>query len=81
MTGDLGRADEIAEQHRQMTALAAYRIVWFSDRANRRGVEERLCALRAKPGCGGILKAALLTSILERRRTLDAEFRALQVFR
>ena len=81
MAGDLGRADEIAEKHRQMTALAAYRIVWFSDRTNRRGVEERLCALRAEPGFGGILKSALLTSILERRRTLNAEFRALQVFR
>ena len=78
---ELGRAYEIAEKHRQMTALAAYRIVWFSDRANRRGVEERLRALRAEPGSGGILKSALLTSILERRRTLNAEFRALQVFR
>src|SRR5260370_29493009 len=59
-----------------MAPVAGYGVVWFSDRANRRGCVEWRCALRAKSGLGSVFGSALGAPLAERRRTLVAKPRA-----
>jgi len=82
LSGDLSRANQVAEEHRQMAPLACgTALAWFSLRTNRRGTVERRRALRAEFGFGWVLETALLTSALKRRRALDAELRTRWILR
>jgi hypothetical protein len=77
-----GGANQIAEQHRQMAPLARRAaLAWFSFRVNRRGSIEWCGALCAEPGFGGVRGTALRASALKRRCALNAELRALGIFR
>ena len=80
MAGDLGRADQIAKQHCQMPSLPSLGLC-LKDRANRRGGIEWRCALRAEPGLGWALETALVASVLEGSCAVNAEVRALRIFR
>jgi hypothetical protein len=75
-------SNQVTEQHRQMAALArGTALAWFGLSTNRRGSVERRGALRAKSGFGWILEPAILTWALKRSRALNAELRALMIFR
>ncbi len=78
--GNLRRADEVAEQHRQMPSLTFYLLVEF--RAGGRGFErgQGSCALRTELRLRSIFTRALGTTLVQRRRTLVAEPPVLSVF-
>src|SRR5260221_7232606 len=79
LRGDLGRADKVAKQHRQMPSLALWNVEGFSLHANRRGALERGGALRAKPRLGNVIGSAFWAQLAERCRTLVAKSRACSV--
>ncbi|MGA7762654.1 MAG: hypothetical protein WCA59_12990 [Candidatus Binataceae bacterium] len=81
MASYLSRADKIAEQYRQMPPLAGWRVACFRLRTDRRGSVQWRCALRAELGLGWVLETALLTSVREGGCALNAELRALGIFR
>src|ERR1700730_2175034 len=76
----LGRADQIAEKHRQMSPLALKIVVRFNTRRGRGGSIERCCAFVTKFCSGFVVCAAARTFRHHRRSTFAAKLRSLRIF-